>query len=92
MKENVGELDRNMRFVAAGALLAVAFMSRTSSLVRVGALLFGMTELLTATTRYCPLSAVAGIDTNRGDTSMSPDELMSEAAAPITPVSDRAGA
>jgi hypothetical protein len=65
MKENVGEVDRNFRFIAGGALLAMAFGSRLRAPWRIAALVLGASELITATTRYCPMNAFIGVDTNR---------------------------
>ncbi|HYG24426.1 MAG TPA: DUF2892 domain-containing protein [Verrucomicrobiae bacterium] len=87
MKENVGEVDRNLRFVAGGALLALAFMSRSSGPVRLGALLLGLSELVTATTRVCPLNSFIGIDTNRTD--MSDMEALAQTTTE-SPMEDRA--
>jgi hypothetical protein len=81
MKENVGELDRNIRFVAGGALLATAFIGNLSAPWRIVALLLGTSELITATTRHCPMNAFIGLDTNKDS---APEEFDSdEAGSPV---------
>lgn len=86
MKENVGELDKNIRFMAGGALLATALVGNVGLPWRIAALLIGASELITATTRYCPMNALIGIDTNREPFS-GWQQNPPQPAAPITDVS-----
>jgi hypothetical protein len=83
MKPNVGEVDRNFRFVAAGALLTVALLSRLRGPWRLLALAVGISELFTATTRHCPLNEALRVDTNRDRTSKSPSQNIETPAAVI---------
>jgi hypothetical protein len=65
MKQNVGETDQKIRFVAAGALLAAAWVGRLSWPLRVLSLVVGAGGLLSATTRHCPVNSFLRVDTNR---------------------------
>ena len=65
MKENVGGWDRNLRLIlGAGALLACLAAPMRRSW-KIGLLTFAASELLTGTTRYCPVNEALGINTSR---------------------------
>jgi hypothetical protein len=61
---NVGGLDRKLRWIAAVALLAVAFFVDMAGVWRMIAFLAGVTTLSTAIFRYCPINAAAGLNTS----------------------------
>ena len=88
MKENVGELDRNIRFIAGGALLATALTANIGVPWKFLALVLGASELLTATTRHCPLNSMLGIDTNR-EPEHTPREREEQAGQMVSPVTVR---
>jgi hypothetical protein len=91
MKENVGGLDRNIRFIAGGGLIAAALMSRIGMPWRIGALLLGASELITATTQYCPMNAFLQVDTNRETEpdlqSLSPETKEAKLSQPMSDAS-----
>lgn len=70
MDKNVGGLDRRLRVLAGIAVLAYALRARGGK--RFVALLAGADLLLTAAVQHCPLNALFGIDTCRGER-MGPD-------------------
>ncbi len=63
MKTNVGGWDRNLRWVIGSGALAAGLLGRFSWPWRVGLLLVGATDLITASTRYCPLNEALGVNT-----------------------------
>ncbi len=63
MKTNVGGWDRNLCWiVGTGALMAGVFAPLRLPL-RLGLLAFGASELITASTRYCPVNEMLGVNT-----------------------------
>ena len=60
---NVGGLDRSLRWMAAIALLAIAFFVDFAGVWRMIALVLGTTTLFTALFRYCPINAALGVNT-----------------------------
>jgi hypothetical protein len=91
MKENVGGMDRDMRFIAGGGLIAAALMSRIGAPWRIAALLLGVSELISAATQYCPVNAFLHVDTNH-DTepdlqSLSPEAKEAKLSQPMADAS-----
>ncbi len=66
MKENVGGLDRKMRWILGTAALVTAFTAPLPKGWRISLLAFGATEFLTAGSRYCPMNELLGVDTRKG--------------------------
>ena len=65
MKCNVGGADRTFRFVLAAVLVAVALLVEMSDALRISAFVVAAIALGTAVIRFCPASAVLGINTCR---------------------------
>jgi hypothetical protein len=60
---NVGGLDRSLRWMAAIALLAIAFFVDLAGVWRMLAFVVGTTVLFTALFGYCPINAALGVNT-----------------------------
>ncbi len=63
---NVGSLDRIIRLVAGGGLIAYTFLGDKldpSSPVGIGAIVVGAILALTAVVSFCPLYALLGLRT-----------------------------
>ena len=71
MKTNVGGWDRNTRWILGGGAVIASLVAPVRLPWRIGLLLFGASELMTAGTRYCPLNEALGINT-------APEELGSD--------------
>jgi hypothetical protein len=67
MKENVGGWDRNTRFIVGAAAMIAGATAPLPKSWKLGLIAFGATELITASTRYCPLNDALGINTQRGE-------------------------
>lgn len=65
MKCNVGGLDRSLRFAVGTGALAAGLFAPLRTPWRLAAFALAATDLLTATTRYCPMNAALGVDTCR---------------------------
>jgi len=63
MKCNVGGIDRRLRFGLGSGALAFALLRPMQKRARLATLIFGASELLTATARYCPISQMLGVNT-----------------------------
>jgi hypothetical protein len=63
MKCNVGGWDRNIRYAVGTGALAAGLFAPISRGWRMAAFALATSELLTATTRYCPLNQMLGINT-----------------------------
>ena len=63
MKENVGGWDRKMRWIVGTGALAAALLAPLPKAWRWGAVVLAVTNLSTAATRYCPVSAAVGRNT-----------------------------
>lgn len=66
-------------------MLATAFIGNLSAPWRIVALLLGTSELITATTRHCPMNAFIGLDTNKDSSQDSSREEFDsdEAGSPV---------
>ena len=64
---NVGRMEQKFRLGAGTALLAAAAFAPLSRGWRIGLAAFGAAELITGSTRYCPVSNLLGINTCRAD-------------------------
>jgi hypothetical protein len=62
---NVGRTEQKVRLVAGTALLAAAAFAPMSRGWRIGLAAFGIAELVTGATRYCPVSQLLGVNTCR---------------------------
>jgi hypothetical protein len=62
---NVGKTEQKFRLGAGAALLAAAAFAPVSRGWRIGFAVLGAAELVTGTTRYCPVSKMLGINTCR---------------------------
>ena len=60
---NVGRTEQQFRLGAGTALLAAAVFAPVSRGWKMGFLILGATELITGSTRYCPISQALGINT-----------------------------
>jgi len=58
-------LDRNARFVLGGGALVAGLFGGLRLPWRLLLLGFGASELITASTRYCPLNEALGVNTAR---------------------------
>ncbi len=67
MKCNVGGIDRTARIVLGLVLLAVGFFVQLEMTWRIGVLVVGAIALITAFSRFCPINAMLGIDTSKGE-------------------------
>lgn len=65
MKNNVGRWDRNLRWVLGGTAALAALTTKIPLGLKIGLLVVGPAELITASARYCPLNQALGIDTNK---------------------------
>lgn len=65
MNCNVGGAERTLRFGVGAALVGAGSFSEMSGGLRIAALLAGSVAIATAAARYCPASALLGIDTCR---------------------------
>jgi len=86
MKENVGRIDRSIRFVIAPALAAFGYSKlggRKGRLPGLAAIVAGAALLDSAITRVCPMNRLLHIDT-RTRRERARDEA-SFAAAPLNP-------
>lgn len=63
MNCNVGGTDRTVRYSLGSAALALALFGKMSRGKRIAALALAGSEFFTATTRYCPLNKMMGINT-----------------------------
>jgi hypothetical protein len=63
MKQNVGDLDRGIRYAAGGAALGLGLFGRMPFFKRLLMIAFAGTSLATASTRYCPMNEKLGINT-----------------------------
>ncbi len=67
MKRNVGGMDRTGRFVV-GALFLVAGLTAPVELDwRIGMLILAAIGLFTASVHFCPVNAIFGINTCKGE-------------------------
>ena len=64
MKNNMGNLDREVRIVI-GLLLVGAGALLWSGLLQIVAVVIGIVLLLTSLVGYCPLYSLLGIDTSK---------------------------
>lgn len=64
MKNNVGEWDRNTRWIVGTGAILLSLAAPLPKGWKVGLLAFGATELLTGTSRYCPVNELIGVNTN----------------------------
>lgn len=64
---NVGRTEQKFRIAAGTALLATAAFAPLSTGWRIGLAALGAAELITGTTRYCPVSKLLGVNTCRAD-------------------------
>ena len=64
-QRNVGGWDRSARFILGGAFLAAGLLGPFRAPWRVALLALAATELLTASSQYCPMNQALGINTNR---------------------------
>jgi hypothetical protein len=62
---NVGLTEQKFRIAAGTALIATAAFAPLSRGWRIGLAAFGIAELITGATRYCPVSRAFGINTCR---------------------------
>ena len=76
MKHNVGGWDRNLRWVVGSTAVVAALATRIPLGLKIGLLVLGAVEMVTATARYCPVNEALGIDTIK----QSPKEAAREAA------------
>lgn len=76
MKHNVGGWDKNLRFLVGGSAIAAALAGRMPVGVKLGLLIVGAMELVTASAEYCPVNELLGMDTRR----MSPGEAVDQVA------------
>ncbi len=67
MKCNVGGVDRTARIVLGLVLLAVGFFVQLDMTWRIVVLVIGAIALITAFVRFCPINAMLGIDTSKGE-------------------------
>lgn len=65
MKINVGGWDQNTRFVLGSAAIVAALVGRLPRAWRIALLTLGAAEFTTATTRYCPVNELLGVDTRQ---------------------------
>ncbi len=63
MRQNVGGWDRNLRLACGTSAVLAALVIPLPKSWKIGLLTLGATELLTATTRYCPLNHALGVNT-----------------------------
>lgn len=63
---NVGRTEQKIRVAAGTAMLAAAIFAPLGRTTRVTLGILGAMELVTGSTRYCPLWQAIGVDTNRG--------------------------
>ncbi len=63
---NVGRTEQKIRIAAGSAMVAAAMLAPLGRTTRVALGLLGAMELVTGSTRYCPLWQAIGVDTNRG--------------------------
>lgn len=54
MKNNVGRWDRNLRWVVGGTAAVAALTVKVPLGLKIGLLVLGAAELITASVRYCP--------------------------------------
>lgn len=64
---NVGRTEQKYRLAAGTALLATAAFAPLSRGWRIGLAALGVAELITGSTRYCPVSQLLGINTCQRD-------------------------
>lgn len=63
---NVGQTEQIIRISTGVALITAAAVAPINRGLRLGMAAVGMMELITGSTRYCPLWQSLGINTNRG--------------------------
>jgi hypothetical protein len=63
MTHNVGGMDRDVRLLGGGFLVAMGIFSDLGAGWRIGAAALGVMELTTAFSRYCPVNQAMGINT-----------------------------
>ncbi len=80
MKHNVGGWDQSTRFILGSAAILAAVAAPIPKGWRFGLLSFALAQLLTASTRYCPVNHALGIDTRKQDLAEAADEAMETAA------------
>jgi hypothetical protein len=56
-------MDRRIRFGLGAGALGLALLRPMQRRARIATLMFGASELLTATARYCPVSQLLGVNT-----------------------------
>ncbi len=67
MKCNVGGIDRTARIVLGIALLGVGFFVQLEMTWRIVVLVVAAIALITAFVRFCPINAMLGLDTSKGE-------------------------
>lgn len=63
MKQNVGGWDRDVRWALGGAAIVAGLFAPVRIGWRIGLLAFGVSEFLTAGSRYCPVNDALGVNT-----------------------------
>jgi hypothetical protein len=90
MKQNVGGMDRGIRYAIGISGLAIALLGhRVGIFSRLKGLVFGAMGLYTASTGYCPMSEYMGINTAQVEKSRRHRAIADqkdEAAAQLTPI------
>lgn len=81
MKKNVGGWDRNLRFIVGGAALAAVLGVPMKSGWKALLAAVGISELVTASTEYCPLNEAMNINTRRQSLPEAAENAAEEALA-----------
>ena len=63
MKTNVGGWDRNVRWMIGAGALVAGMLAPVRLPWRLGLLVLGASNLITAGTRYCPVNEMLGMNT-----------------------------
>lgn len=67
IKQNVGGLDRNTRWILGTAALVAGLFAPLPKSWRIGLLGVGAAQLTTAAAQYCPVNQLLGIDTRHAE-------------------------
>lgn len=64
---NVGRTEQKIRLAAGAALLAAAAFARVNPRWKIAMGIFGAMEIVTGSTRHCPVWSALGVNTARGE-------------------------